>query len=120
MLMPYSPMATIHGFCRRKVGSRSIARHGLLLTRSLMEKKMTSASATSTHPSDACHFFLPKDRSCAIYCTRATNKENQCNKLRNYGFTCYPIRSAQFIALVDRKSTRLNSSHLGISYAVFC
>src|SRR5205814_5611620 len=23
-------------------------------------------------------------------------------------------------ALVDRKSTRLNSSHLGISYAVFC
>src|SRR5438045_5529911 len=25
-----------------------------------------------------------------------------------------------FIAVVDRKSTRLNSSHLGISYAVFC
>src|SRR5205814_9322533 len=24
------------------------------------------------------------------------------------------------VALVDRKSTRLNSSHLGISYAVFC
>src|SRR5205814_10163022 len=24
------------------------------------------------------------------------------------------------IALLDRKSTRLNSSHLGISYAVFC
>src|SRR5258705_6112435 len=23
-------------------------------------------------------------------------------------------------ALIDRKSTRLNSSHLGISYAVFC
>src|SRR5947199_7299374 len=29
------------------------------------------------------------------------------------GFTSSPI-------LVDRKSTRLNSSHLGISYAVFC
>src|SRR5262245_62303458 len=25
-----------------------------------------------------------------------------------------------FPGLVDRKSTRLNSSHLGISYAVFC
>src|SRR5947199_1764391 len=25
-----------------------------------------------------------------------------------------------FCALLDRKSTRLNSSHLGISYAVFC
>src|SRR5205814_10506599 len=26
----------------------------------------------------------------------------------------------EFPVLVDRKSTRLNSSHLGISYAVFC
>src|SRR5438045_4903078 len=25
-----------------------------------------------------------------------------------------------FVGAVDRKSTRLNSSHLGISYAVFC
>src|SRR5262245_64323235 len=28
--------------------------------------------------------------------------------------------AAQFAAELDRKSTRLNSSHLGISYAVFC
>src|SRR5205814_7531378 len=27
---------------------------------------------------------------------------------------------ARDVAMVDRKSTRLNSSHLGISYAVFC
>src|SRR5262245_63524097 len=27
---------------------------------------------------------------------------------------------AQIVNLLDRKSTRLNSSHLGISYAVFC
>src|SRR5258705_4364794 len=26
----------------------------------------------------------------------------------------------RFVLLLDRKSTRLNSSHLGISYAVFC
>src|SRR5205814_9259133 len=26
----------------------------------------------------------------------------------------------EFFARLDRKSTRLNSSHLGISYAVFC
>src|SRR5262245_65390793 len=26
----------------------------------------------------------------------------------------------RIVELVDRKSTRLNSSHLGISYAVFC
>src|SRR5205814_10692103 len=28
--------------------------------------------------------------------------------------------SERLLKLVDRKSTRLNSSHLGISYAVFC
>src|SRR5256885_4991774 len=28
--------------------------------------------------------------------------------------------AAVFLALLDRKSTRLNSSHLVISYAVFC
>src|SRR5205814_6796541 len=28
--------------------------------------------------------------------------------------------SAHDLAILDRKSTRLNSSHLGISYAVFC
>src|ERR1035441_10918795 len=28
--------------------------------------------------------------------------------------------SAGIAAIIDRKSTRLNSSHLGISYAVFC
>src|SRR5258705_6991761 len=30
----------------------------------------------------------------------------------------YP--SSARLSMVDRKSTRLNSSHLGISYAVFC
>src|SRR5205814_5143813 len=29
-------------------------------------------------------------------------------------------KNAPFIDTPDRKSTRLNSSHLGISYAVFC
>src|SRR5256885_7125675 len=31
-----------------------------------------------------------------------------------------PLRNAQFSGTLDRKSTRLNSSHLVISYAVFC
>src|SRR5262245_64807228 len=30
------------------------------------------------------------------------------------------LQSLYFWARIDRKSTRLNSSHLGISYAVFC
>src|SRR5262245_64503273 len=34
------------------------------------------------------------------------------------GFVSYGVRGGA--ARLDRKSTRLNSSHLGISYAVFC
>src|SRR5205814_3064903 len=30
------------------------------------------------------------------------------------------VYGADFLGTIDRKSTRLNSSHLGISYAVFC
>src|SRR5437899_7974018 len=31
-----------------------------------------------------------------------------------------PVPAAEVLAVGDRKSTRLNSSHLGTSYAVFC
>src|SRR3712207_1388101 len=45
--------------------------------------------------------------------------------LFDVGHQCYPHklltgRSHQFEKLRDRKSTRLNSSHANISYAVFC
>src|SRR5207249_5070654 len=33
---------------------------------------------------------------------------------------CYWISLGQLSRLIDRKSTRLNSSHVSISYAVFC
>src|SRR5205807_6390239 len=36
------------------------------------------------------------------------------------GFEQDPVRDRHFADVVDRKSTRLNSSHLVISYAVFC
>src|SRR5262245_63951802 len=34
--------------------------------------------------------------------------------------TASSIQRSPYMSLRDRKSTRLNSSHLGISYAVFC
>src|ERR1035441_399096 len=41
--------------------------------------------------------------------------------LANCSACCVPEISGAFArAAIDRKSTRLNSSHLGISYAVFC
>src|SRR5690554_7475267 len=36
------------------------------------------------------------------------------------GFWLFQIPLAYFLAKQDRKSTRLNSSHVRISYAVFC
>src|SRR5256885_11199334 len=44
------------------------------------------------------------------------------NALFNVGLTAAPTRfsTVQQLQHTDRKSTRLNSSHLVISYAVFC
>src|SRR5438874_9975928 len=45
-----------------------------------------------------------------------------CNDLGHGHRTCRRLRRLQRVdtALKDRKSTRLNSSHVEISYAVFC
>src|ERR1035438_2872606 len=41
--------------------------------------------------------------------------------IKSSGFFCRVCSSAPLLVVeIDRKSTRLNSSHLGISYAVFC
>src|SRR5205814_4982789 len=58
--------------------------------------------------------------------SRAAAAESPCEAGGGCGFVSLPglippprnIKAA--VAARDRKSTRLNSSHLGISYAVFC
>src|SRR3712207_7735544 len=40
--------------------------------------------------------------------------------LRGHGVPPRPAQAARGLPLTDRKSTRLNSSHANISYAVFC
>src|SRR5690554_7617074 len=63
----------------------------------------------------------------------SSGRESNCNTAelnprreatKGIQITCFntfsgPYRVARF-ALIDRKSTRLNSSHVRISYAVFC
>src|SRR5262245_63282356 len=46
-------------------------------------------------------------------CSRASRDERLPRRAR-------PARRGAALVRPDRKSTRLNSSHLGISYAVFC
>src|SRR5690625_7886258 len=57
-------------------------------------------------------------------CRQFTDKKgNNCNQksIRKLGFhVIYEITCGRHGAQKDRKSTRLNSSHVAISYAVFC
>src|SRR3712207_8110911 len=66
------------------------------------------------------HDALPISRSGSSSRTRGrtTRRAGSCS--RTTCSTCSPERSASSVSTADRKSTRLNSSHANISYAVFC
>src|ERR1035438_5625541 len=46
--------------------------------------------------------------------------DRRCNSCRQRFHCAVEREQGSDTIIVDRKSTRLNSSHLGISYAVFC
>src|SRR5947199_7879447 len=52
-------------------------------------------------------------------CTRLTG-DIKLNEIGNHTFRIFSDDGVKLFIDEDRKSTRLNSSHLGISYAVFC
>src|SRR5256885_15174909 len=62
--------------------------------------------------------------TCAVLLTTATLKQKSSSKdATPEDFKLHELRTmgtAKGAAEIDRKSTRLNSSHLVISYAVFC
>src|SRR5205814_9372978 len=66
----------------------------------------------------------PSTMACAPFSTRydqaprtlTTSRANPCGRFE----TRFAPGSTACTPTKDRKSTRLNSSHLGISYAVFC
>src|ERR1035438_7539729 len=50
-----------------------------------------------------------------------SDKKGICySPVQNFHFSHRNLRLVYNQPCIDRKSTRLNSSHLGISYAVFC
>src|SRR5438045_5343970 len=51
-----------------------------------------------------------------IHAPEARRDDGECGRLH----ILPPCPGDELVADRDRKSTRLNSSHLGISYAVFC
>src|ERR1039458_2749451 len=71
---------------------------------------------------------LMASRICAVVATLAPAGKSAARKVRGDGLDSLSTVTANegsavistVAASADRKSTRLNSSHLGISYAVFC
>src|SRR5437899_4170305 len=61
---------------------------------------------------------LPVDVKGTIYEELLSRSAQESSRGAGQYFTPRPV--IQVMCTVDRKSTRLNSSHLGLSYAVFC
>src|SRR5699024_11486367 len=59
-----------------------------------------------------------------LYCTPCesffTESQLVDGKCPDCGRPCQPAKEEAYFFKIDRKSTRLNSSHVSISYAVFC
>src|SRR5699024_12085923 len=81
---------------------------------------------TFRYPAESCDHDLAADtvrtlavKTASVFHTRSINTESLCVDRRRL-ISC-PVHGILFcLDDLDRKSTRLNSSHVSISYAVFC
>src|ERR1035438_10637201 len=64
-------------------------------------------------------FFFKDTATTEIYTLSLHDALPICSHCRNLIFNSLSV-TKKYLLPLDRKSTRLNSSHLGISYAVFC
>src|SRR5205814_4610876 len=71
---------------------------------------MTRSSGSRCKSALGCGFYR-------MACSTSSIQSGRFNTSRGFGPSAAPTIPSRS---VDRKSTRLNSSHLGISYAVFC
>src|SRR2546426_5529389 len=63
---------------------------------------------------------LQSARCCAVWSTHCGSARRRKPKRDATNYRQATCRSRKKMRTIDRKSTRLNSSHLVISYAVFC
>src|SRR5207302_8047642 len=62
---------------------------------------------------------IGREKNVNLYCVQGGSKAPYCfSKAMNVQKTDTSVQNSHFFP--DRKSTRLNSSHVKISYAVFC
>src|SRR5262245_65184856 len=106
-----------------------IARHGHIATTYAYPVKVDGRYVMD--PSPTPKFDNPKMDDCAALQLFGAGREKRIYAIPPYTkvvsldfedhpFTRYRFDAPCALCGADRKSTRLNSSHLGISYAVFC
>src|SRR5262245_344901 len=78
---------------------------GAVSYREMIEKRLSKIHGSGVYATQR----IPKNKRIIHYAGERISNQESLRRERRY------IRNGQ-----DRKSTRLNSSHLGISYAVFC
>src|SRR5437899_5209316 len=71
----------------------------------------------SSHQKNRVTLFCMPPNSLDGISKKCRDRQSWIAPLRSWGL---PLTSVTVLVPGDRKSTRLNSSHLGISYAVFC
>src|ERR1035438_8490033 len=67
-----------------------------------------------------CGFFFNDTATTEIYTLSLHDALPIYHRCVSFLWKSYFSAETQQLKTIDRKSTRLNSSHLGISYAVFC
>src|SRR5437764_8638054 len=82
-------------------------------------RRTAAATAAGNTRRKILHPRVPKDHSIDLIKGVTGGAENISNLVANQFFDSI-ARRGQVLAWIDRKSTRLNSSHRCISYAVFC
>src|ERR1039458_2319897 len=122
-MTPFSSVAILEklallkiAFCKAPVLSRASSRRTSVMTSTV--PAASSAKATITGPFA---IFSVPFRVLFLLCSYPDNPCTSDAKHRSSGMREeIPVVAPKGSACTDRKSTRLNSSHLGISYAVFC
>src|SRR5205814_10095122 len=79
-----------------------------------------SSFHSSAHPLDLHSFPTRRSSDLISHPTRRPSRGRSACKRRSSRWSLWGLCVRPFLQHKDRKSTRLNSSHLGISYAVFC
>src|SRR5438445_4427538 len=100
------PGRTVYSVSRLNREVRALLERGLGVV--WVEGELSNLS----QPASGHWYFSLKDRDAQLRCAMFRLKNSQL------GFT--PSPGQHVLARGDRKSTRLNSSHANISYAVFC